>query len=195
MAVDVVAVLLAYLLGTFPTAVLVGRTAGFDPTAGGSGNPGASNSYRLGGRRAGAMVLAGDALKGAVPAAVGLLLDGRSLGLVLGVAAVIGHVAPATRRFQGGKGVATAAGMVAVVFPVAALGSLVVFVAVVTATRTAAVASLAAVAVTVPLAAWDGAGWGQVLLLVGVGVVIVVRHRDNLARLRAGDEHSIERST
>jgi glycerol-3-phosphate acyltransferase PlsY len=51
------------------------------------------------------------------------------------------------------------------------------------------------VAVTVPLAAWDGAGWGQVLLLVGVGVVIVVRHRDNLARLRAGDEHSIERST
>src|SRR4051812_14518120 len=100
----------AYLLGCFPTAGIVGRRAGFDADSAGSGNPGASNSFRLGGVRAGVLVLVGDGAKGTVAAAAGLLVGGRALALAAGAAAVIGHVAPVTRRFRGGKGVATAAG-------------------------------------------------------------------------------------
>ena len=100
----------AYLLGTFPTAIVVGRRVGRDPTAEGSGNPGASNTFRTMGRRAGATVLVGDVAKGALAAALGLLSGNRAVGVAGGLAAVLGHVAPATRRFRGGKGVATGRG-------------------------------------------------------------------------------------
>ena len=90
------------------------------PTREGSGNPGATNVLRVAGRRAGAIALVGDLLKGAVPAAVGWAVGGHGLGVACGVAAVVGHVLPATRRFRGGKGVATAAGMAVVLFPAAA---------------------------------------------------------------------------
>src|SRR5690349_18914145 len=97
----------AYAAGTFPTAQLVGRRLGRDPTREGSGNPGATNVYRTAGRRAGLMVALGDVAKGAVPTAVGYLVDGRPLATVAWAAAVAGHVAPVTRRLRGGKGVAT----------------------------------------------------------------------------------------
>src|SRR5689334_17894800 len=109
MSPTVVLVPLAYLAGMFPTARLVGGRTGHDPTHEGSGNPGASNVYRLAGRRAGAMVFLGDFAKGALAAGVGLAVGGRALGLACGAAAVAGHIAPVTRRFRGGKGVATAA--------------------------------------------------------------------------------------
>src|SRR5690606_21125041 len=81
----------AYLLGTFPTAILVGRRRGRDVTTEGSGNPGASNTLRTMGRRAAAAVLLGDLGKGAVAAGVGLLA-GRGIGVACGLAAVLGHV-------------------------------------------------------------------------------------------------------
>src|SRR4051794_404859 len=110
----VVLVALAYFAGTFPTAALATRRTGHDPAQEGSGNPGASNVYRLAGRRAGAIVFGGDLLKGALAALAGLAAGGRALGLACGIAAVIGHIFPVTRRFRGGKGVATAAGMAVV---------------------------------------------------------------------------------
>ena len=107
----------AYLLGTFPTAILVGRREGRDPTQEGSGNPGASNTFRTMGRRAGTIVLLGDVAKGALAAGVGLASGNRAVGVACGLAAVLGHVYPATRRFRGGKGVATGAGMALVLLP------------------------------------------------------------------------------
>ena len=107
----------AYLLGTFPTAILVGRREGRDPTQEGSGNPGASNTFRTMGRRAGAIVLAGDVAKGALAAAAGLATGHRAVGVACGLAAVLGHVYPVTRGFRGGKGVATGAGMAIVLLP------------------------------------------------------------------------------
>ena len=104
------AVLPAYLLGTFPTAILVGRREGRDPTSEGSGNPGASNALRTMGRRAAALVLIGDVGKGAAAAAAGAAVGGRAVGVGCALAAVVGHVAPVTRRFRGGKGVATLTG-------------------------------------------------------------------------------------
>src|SRR5436305_11412567 len=108
-------VVVGYALGTLPTAVLVGRRSGHDPTHEGSGNPGASNVYRTVGRRAAAVVLAGDLLKGAAAAGLGWALAGHTVGVATGAAAVVGHVVPPWRR--GGKGVATSAGMVLVLFP------------------------------------------------------------------------------
>src|SRR6516165_7036744 len=107
----------AYLLGTFPSAALVARAGGHDILREGSGNPGASNTFRLLGWKAGLLVLALDLGKGAAAAGAGLALDGHRGAFILGVVAVVGHVYPITRRFRGGRGVATAAGVMAVVFP------------------------------------------------------------------------------
>lgn len=115
------AVAVGYLLGTLPTALLVARRHGVDPTSTGSGNPGATNVLRTVGRTAGALTLVGDVGKGIAAAGLGWLLGGRALAVLCGVAAVAGHVAPVTRRLRGGKGVATGFGMTVTVFPLAAL--------------------------------------------------------------------------
>jgi len=95
---------LAYLVGTFPTAVLVARAAGHDVLGEGSGNPGASNTFRLLGWKAGALVLAVDAAKGAGPAATGLTLAGHPGAYALGASAVVGHVVPWPPRRRDGHG-------------------------------------------------------------------------------------------
>jgi glycerol-3-phosphate acyltransferase PlsY len=190
-AVAALVVVGAYLLGGFPTAALVGRQSGFDPAVAGSRNPGASNSFRLGGARAGVLVLAGDVGKGAVAAGVGLGVSGRGLGVAAGAAAVVGHIAPITRRFRGGKGVATAVGMVAVLEPVAALAGGLVWAVVAIITRKAVLASIAMVASIVLTIAVAGHRSWEVATLAGVAVLIVVRHRGNLARLRTGEEPSL----
>src|SRR6478609_7976883 len=107
----------AYFLGTFPTAVLVARVGGHDVLTEGSGNPGASNVARLMGWKAGLVVLLADFAKGAIASGVGLAVAGRGGAFTLGIAAVVGHMFPVTRRLKGGKGVATAGGMLIVLYP------------------------------------------------------------------------------
>ena len=180
-----------YLLGTVPTAILVGREAGHDPTREGSGNPGASNTFRTMGWRAGATVLVGDVAKGAVAAAAGLAEGGRGVGVACGLAAVLGHVAPATRRLRGGKGVATGAGMAAVLLPVPAVGLAAVWLATVKLVGAASAGSIV-VAVGLPaVAIVDGRPVGEVAAFAACGLLVVARHRDNLGRLRRGEEHSL----
>jgi glycerol-3-phosphate acyltransferase PlsY len=182
----------AYLLGTFPTALLVGRREGRDPTREGSGNPGASNALRTMGRRAGALVLLGDLGKGVVATACGWALGGRGVGVACGLAAVLGHVAPATRGFRGGKGVATGAGMALVLLPVPFLVLGVLWAAVVKATGVAAAGSIAvAVGLPVSAAVVGRPGW-EVLAFAACSVLVVARHRDNLDRLLRGEEHALE---
>ncbi|HEX9969801.1 MAG TPA: glycerol-3-phosphate acyltransferase, partial [Acidimicrobiales bacterium] len=142
---------LAYAVGTFPTAELVGRAHGRDVSTEGSGNPGASNVYRLAGRRAGLAVFAGDFLKGLLATAGGYAVGGRDLALATGAAAVVGHCFPVTRRFKGGKGVATAAGFTMVIEPVLGLASIAVWVLIAKGVRKASVASLV-IAVGIPAA-------------------------------------------
>ena len=181
-------VLPAYLLGTYPTAILVGRRAGRDPTQEGSGNPGASNTYRTMGRRAGALVLLGDLCKGAVSSGAGLATGNRAIGVACGLAAVLGHVAPATRRFRGGKGVATGAGMAMVLLPAPAVGLAALWVAAAKVSGTASAASLA-VAAGLPIAALAaGRPAGEVVAFAACGGLVVLRHRGNIGRLRRGDE-------
>ena len=110
----------SYLLGTFPSAVLIARANGIDISSVGSGNPGASNVTRALGWKKGIWVYVLDAAKGSIAAGLGLALDGRPLAYWCGAAAVIGHMFPIYRRFRGGKGVATASGVLLVLHPIVA---------------------------------------------------------------------------
>ena len=190
-AVAVACVVGAYLLGTFPSALLASRGRGVDPTAAGSGNPGATNVYRTAGRRAGALTLGGDLVKGAAAGGLGWAVGGHGLGVACGVAAVIGHVAPVTRRFRGGKGVATGAGMALVLFPLAALLSAAAFAVVTGISRTVSLGSMAAVAALPAAAGALGAPGGEVAALGLCSVLVIARHRNNIERLWRGEEPRI----
>jgi glycerol-3-phosphate acyltransferase PlsY len=191
--VDKAAVLVpvSYLLGTFPTALVVGRAAGHDPTAEGSGNPGASNVLRLAGRRAGATVFAGDALKGVVAVVAGRRAGGRRVAFACGAAAVAGHMYPATRGFRGGRGVATVAGMTAVLYPALAVGLAGTWWGVTRATGKASLGSVAiAAALPVGVALTGHPRWEQAGA-AGLGALVIARHRTNLERLARGEEPSV----
>jgi len=190
--VPLVTVVVAYLLGTFPSAALAGRLRGIDPTASGSGNPGTTNMLRTAGRRAALLTLVGDVGKGALAAGMGWWVGGsHGWGLACGVAAVIGHIAPVTRRFRGGKGVATGFGMLLVLFPgLAALGAL-TFVATVAATRIASLGSFAAEAVVLVAAIVADISGREVAGLALCCTVVLARHVENIGRLRRGEERRI----
>jgi len=184
-------VVAAYLLGTFPTALVVGRRRGVDPTRTGSGNPGATNVARTAGRRAGVLTLAGDLAKGAGAAALGWAVGGHGLGVACGLAAVVGHVLPATRGFRGGKGVATEVGMAVVLFPLATLVAGLAFAAATAASRTVSLGSIVGAAVLPVAAAALGAPGREVAALVACAVLVVARHWDNIVRLARGEERRL----
>ena len=178
----------AYLLGTFPTAVLVARAGGHDVLAEGSGNPGASNVARLMGWKWGLLVMAGDLAKGAIAAGVGLAVAGRGAAYVLGILAVIGHTYPVTRRFKGGKGVATAGGMLAVLQPVLVLVLAVVWFLTARVLKLASVGSIiVAVLFPIGVAVTGRAGW-EIAVTSALALLVVVRHLPNLRRLVKGQE-------
>ena len=140
---------------------------GHDPTSEGSGNPGATNIYRLGGRLAGVAVALGDMAKGALPVGVALLLWDRPEAMAAWIGAVAGHVWPAIRRFQGGKGMATAGGGGIVLDPLIGAICTVLFFVMVRITRVAALGSLS-VGVTYPVLAL-AFGWPPTEVIVGRG--------------------------
>jgi glycerol-3-phosphate acyltransferase PlsY len=182
---------LAYLLGTFPSAAFVARRKGVDVTSAGSGNPGASNTSRLLGWKYGALVFAMDACKGALATAAGLAIDGHRGAYLLGGAAVLGHVWPVTRKFKGGRGVATGAGMMLVLFPVITLLLSGVWFVLVKVTRKASLASVTVVVLFPVLAAIAGHSWGDLVILGGLALVVLVRDVSNLRRLVRGEEHDL----
>jgi glycerol-3-phosphate acyltransferase PlsY len=180
--------ILAYLLGSLSFAILLSRLAGGpDPRASGSGNPGATNMLRVAGKKLAVMTLIGDLLKGLLP-----ILIAKLFGLSLhqqawiGLAAVVGHLYPLYFRFRGGKGVATAAGMLLGLYPPAALLALAAWALVFLLTRISSLASLIATPLTLPLLAWQQpAALLPACVLTGL---IVWRHRSNLRDLFAGRE-------
>jgi acyl phosphate:glycerol-3-phosphate acyltransferase len=198
-----VLILPAYLLGTFPSATLVARASGVDITATGSGNPGASNVTRVLGWRKGLFVFALDAAKGALATLVGLWAgrwdggpaDPRVAGFVLGAAAILGHVFPVTRRFRGGKGVATGGGVMAVLYPAVVAGLAVVWLVASRLTGRAAVASIACVALFPLGLAIVGAPLWEFAATVGLALLVLARHSGNVGRLLRGDEPSLTRQT
>ena len=192
--VSLVLLPLAYLLGTFPSAVLIARARGIDITTAGSGNPGASNVSRLLGRKLGVLVFVLDGLKGALSVLAGFLAFEYAGALMLACAAVVGHVFPITRRFKGGKGVATAGGAMLALYPLVSVGLLVLWLAVVKLTKKASLASLAIV-VGLPISlVIVGRPVTEIVTTIGLGVFVIWRHWPNLKRLFRGEELSSRRS-
>lgn len=193
MLVDVLLVVFAYLVGSVASAVLVCRVMGLpDPRREGSGNPGATNVLRLGGKTAAGLTLAGDVLKGLLPVLVARFLsDSPAAAAGAMLAAFLGHLYPVYFGFRGGKGVATAFGAVTgLAWPVAlAMGA--VWLSVAAATRYASLASMSA-AVFAPLAAAVVTPHPAVMLCLAlIAAFIIWRHRENIARLKAGTESRI----
>lgn len=191
------ALLAAYLVGSLSFAVIVSRLMGLaDPRHYGSRNPGATNVLRSGNRKAAALTLALDALKGFVPVALAMWLGpevgiGESKAAFIGLAAFIGHLWPVFFGFRGGKGVATAAGaLLALNLP---LGGLVLMTWAVVAylARYASLASIAA-AVVAPLydlMLWDGGT--PAIAIITMSLLLVWRHFGNIQKLMAGHESKI----
>jgi glycerol-3-phosphate acyltransferase PlsY len=188
-----VAVALGYLMGSIPFAfVLARRVRGIDIREAGSGNVGAANVLRTSGVLAAITVMALDVCKGAGSVIVvqRLVMDGAAPAAA-GVAAIIGHIYPVWLRFRGGKGVATAAGVFAVLTPWALLPVIALFIATVWVTRFISLGSVVATLALGPLAYAMDARSTAVLAALASAAVIVFRHRANLARLRSGTERRI----
>lgn len=185
----------AYLLGMFPSAALVARANGIDITTFGSGNPGASNVTRALGWRKGIWVFVLDALKGAIAAGLGLLVDGRPAAYWLGAAAIVGHVFPIISRFRGGKGVATGAGVMVVLHPFVTAGLAVVWIVLSRLTSKASIASIAVIVLLpVGLLASGAPGW-ELAATIGLCVLVMARHLGNLKRLVTRKEPKLSSST
>ena len=189
---ELIAVTFGYLAGSVPFAFLLTRRRGVDLRRMGSGNFGAANVLRTSGVRNAVVAMCLDVVKGVVAVMVAQRLSGGPATPVAGgLAAVVGHIYPAWIGFRGGKGVATAAGVFAVLAPIAAAIAGLVFALSVWATRYISVGSITA---AVTLAVMSVASDGSPAVAVGAvvaAVIIVHRHRGNLDRLRAGTEHRL----
>jgi glycerol-3-phosphate acyltransferase PlsY len=192
--------LAAYLLGAVPTSLWVGRSFhGVDLRTQGSGNLGATNTFRVLGWRAALPVVAFDIFKGWLPVVAFPAWSGSSgLGwtLAFGAAAIVGHVFPVWAGFKGGKGVATSAGVFIGLAPWAALVSAVVFFSLAFGTRIVSLSSMAAAAVlpvAVALTPHRG-GTGTVIFAAALAVFVIWAHRSNIQRLLRGEENRFGRS-
>jgi len=199
--------LIAYLLGSIPSGYLIGRSHGVDLRKEGSGNIGATNAFRVLGKKAGYTVFAADAFKGWLAVMAGFLIVKASggaemlvisAGVVAGFAAVVGHSFPVWLNFQGGKGIATSAGIMLALFPPAVfIAGLIVWTVLFFGTRYVSIASLGA-AVTLPTAAFVLVYLGQCdLLRASIALLMcglaIWRHKPNIERLLAGTEKRFER--
>jgi glycerol-3-phosphate acyltransferase PlsY len=182
---------IAYLIGTFPSASLVARANGIDIRHAGSGNPGASNVTRVLGWRKGVWVFVLDIAKGMLAAGLGLLVDGRPAGYVLGGAAVLGHVFPVWTRFRGGKGVATGGGVAGAMAPFTFVFLVVLWLLLSKLTKKASVASITVVALLPVGVAIEQRRWWEVLAIIGVSGLVMARHVGNIKRLLARREHAL----
>ncbi len=194
----------SYLLGSIPTGVVLAAALGKqDIRTAGSGNIGATNAARLLGKKFGACTFAGDMLKGFIPVIAAGVLAGAGDGLqvqfaaaVCGLAAFLGHLFPVYLRFRGGKGVATACGVMLALEPIVIPVLLIVFAGVVAISRFVSLASLAsAFALPLVLLAVDALIRPVALSVTALGflmaVFVFLKHRANIERLMLGTENRI----
>ncbi len=186
-------IVLAYLAGSISTAIIVCRMMGLpDPRSEGSHNPGATNVLRFGGKKAAAITLVGDFAKGLLPVLLARWAGLDETGLALtGLAAFLGHLYPVFFGFQGGKGVATAFGVILGLSWPLALVALAVWLFMAFVVRISSLSALTAAALT-PLVGWwlglAGRYLAALLLMVGL---LIWRHRSNIRKLLAGAEDKI----
>lgn len=186
----IIVITAAYLIGSIPTGLLLGKLYGIDVRNEGSGNIGATNLYRTVGRKVGIITLVGDCLKSMLPV---LAIKFSSLppefAAWAGLAAFCGHVFSVFLRFKGGKGVATALGVFLALAPIAVVIVLVLFAVVMFFWRYVSLGSIAA-AVVMPLAVYLLGGSRTVTFVtLAIAVIVIIRHHENIKRLISGTEN------
>jgi glycerol-3-phosphate acyltransferase PlsY len=186
-------VIVAYLIGSVPFALLLARRWGAaDLRRIGSGNLGAANVLRASGVKAGVLVAVLDITKGAVSVMLAQrFADHAAAPAAAGLAAIVGHIYPVWLRFRGGKGVATACGVFSVLTPFAIPPALGIFVVAVWLTKYISLGSMLASVALPPIAYATGSPAPAVAAAFVASAIIVFRHRSNLVRLRAGTERRI----
>lgn len=188
-----IAIIIAYLLGSISSAVIVSRVMSLpDPRQLGSGNPGATNVLRTGNKKAAAITLFGDLLKGLIPVLLAHWLSFEPLALcAVGLAAIIGHMYPIFLGFKGGKGVATTLGVLfGVSWPLAVAW----IIAWLSIAKLSGYSSLAALIATMllPIATWFlNYSQAVVFLTIAICLLVVWRHRGNIKNLARGEETKI----
>jgi glycerol-3-phosphate acyltransferase PlsY len=184
----------AYLIGSIPSAALVCKFLNLpDPRESGSGNPGTTNVLRIGGKRAAALVLLADTLKGFIPVILASLFDvfGFMLTTIL-LVAVIGHMFPIFSKFQGGKGVATAFGGVVFLNPIVAMLTMLVWIIIIVTTRYVSLASLIAAIFAPVLILFTQASYFIPLAILSA--LVFWRHLPNIQRLKMRTENQVDLS-
>ncbi len=192
---SIIIIAASYFLGSIPVGLVVAKLAGgADPRTGGSGNIGATNVSRTLGKGAGIATLIGDALKGALPVYVALYIIDPASPLTVGLtafAAFIGHLFPVFLAFRGGKGVATALGVMVVISPLSTLICALIFVVVAYVSKYVSLGSMYA-AVSMPLFLGLLTHTIEyVVLALAIAAFIVFKHRANIKRIKAGTENTI----
>jgi len=186
---------LAYLLGSISSAVVIARVMGLpDPRETGSKNPGATNILRYGGKTAAVLTLAGDILKGLIAVLVARALTADAVIITLcGFAAFLGHLFPVFFGFRGGKGVATALGVWFALNPWVGLALLVTWVLMALLFRYSSLAALTSSALAPLYVAWLSPGVPYLATMIVMSAILIFRHRTNIRNLIAGTENKIGR--
>ncbi|MBZ4666599.1 glycerol-3-phosphate 1-O-acyltransferase PlsY [Mahella sp.] len=187
-----IAIIIGYLIGSISTALIVGRTLGrIDIRQYGSGNAGATNIARVLGKRAGAITLVFDLLKGVIAVLIGRWLGGQWGAVLAGMAAIIGHNWPVYFQFRGGKGVATTLGAALVISPLIGLLILLIAGVIILVTRYVSLGSIiAAIAYPILVLIISPDPW-LILFSIFTCVMIIARHNSNIKRLLAGSESKL----
>jgi len=194
MTVDSALILFGYLLGSISSAIIACKLMGLpDPRTEGSHNPGATNVLRIGGKKAAAVTLAGDMLKGVIPVVIAHLMKAEVLVLGLtGLAAFLGHLYPVFFGFKGGKGVATMLGVLLGLNVWVGLATCGVWLFMAYIVKISSLSALVATA-TAPFWVWRIVASGEVALLTaGMTVLLYWRHRSNIRDLLSGKEETIQ---
>jgi len=192
MVTTIIMIVIAYLIGSLSSAIIVCKLMKLpDPRTQGSGNPGATNVLRIGGKIPAIITLAGDVLKGFVPVLIGHVLGIHAFMLgIIGVAAILGHILPAFFKFEGGKGVATTFGAFLALSPIVGIVAIVVWLIVVLISRYSSLASLVA-AVAAPITALVTGQLAYLFPILIMSGILVWRHLENIQRLKSGTESKI----
>lgn len=184
-------IILAYLLGSIPSGVWLGKIVyGKDIRDYGSGNTGATNTFRVLGVKAGTIALILDVLKGTIATLIPIYLKTDIHPIFIGVFAVLGHVFSVYIRFQGGKAVATSAGVLLAIHPLYLLTFVLVFLIVLYVTSTVSIASIiASIGAAIFTFFLDDPIFAGVVWLLALGIVYL--HRENIQRIRQGMESRV----
>lgn len=190
----ILALIIAYLMGSISSAIIICRVMGLpDPRSDGSHNPGTTNVLRIGGKLPALLTLTGDVLKGVIP-----VLIGREMGLdnmllsAIGFAAFIGHLYPIFFRFEGGKGVATALGVLIALHWMLGLAVLAIWLLAFAITRISSVGAIAAFSAAPFLAPYLWMPDGM-LGIAGMSILLLARHKENMKALIEGRERRFKR--